>query len=150
MTRVVVDYHRTNRMAGAAGLPGQKDMTGQVRKWRNCVCKMRTLPVSINCTICKLIVKELAGQTGTKVVQAILNTCHWTRVFIPISGAQHRGLMYGAEYDTYTDSNSHLHGRHFHNLPCAIRYITQHSTVYMFPAKYTCPSGWTSQYYAWP
>ena len=28
-----------------------------------------------------------------------------------ISGTQHhRALMYGAEYETYTDSNSHVHG----------------------------------------
>ena len=29
----------------------------------------------------------------------------------PISGNQYwRGLIYGAEYETYTDSNSHVHG----------------------------------------
>ena len=35
---------------------------------------------------------------------------------IPISGDQHRAYMYGAEYQTYTDSNSHIHGSHDHDV----------------------------------
>ena len=71
--------------------------------------------------------------------------------FLPeISGDQvNRGLMYGAEYHTHTDSNSHLHGRHAFDVPCAVCYVTKHSTVYMLPAKHTCPSGWTREYYGY-
>ena len=61
-----------------------------------------------------------------------------------------RGPMYGAEYQTDTNSNSHLlHGRHNHDVPCAVCYVTQRSTVNMVPAKYTCPSGWTREYYGY-
>jgi len=67
----------------------------------------------------------------------------------PISGIQYRGLMYGAEYQTHTDSSSYLHGRYDHDVPCAVCYVTQRSTVYMLPAKYTCPSGWTREYYGY-
>ena len=67
-----------------------------------------------------------------------------------ISGHQeYRALMYGAEYNTRTYTNSHLHGRHNHDVPCAVCYATQRSTVYMLPAKYTCPSGWTREYYGY-
>jgi len=67
-----------------------------------------------------------------------------------ISGNQHlRAHMYGAEYETNTDSNSHVHGRHNTDVPCAVCYVTQRSTVYMLPAKYTCPSGWTREYYGY-
>ena len=66
-----------------------------------------------------------------------------------ITGIQNRGLMYGAEYQTHTDSNSHLHGRLDHDVPCAVCYVTQRSTVYMVPSKYTCPSGWTREYYGY-
>ena len=66
-----------------------------------------------------------------------------------ISGRQARGLMYGAEYQTWTHSSSHLHGRHDYDVPCAVCYVTQRSTVYMLPAKYTCPSGWTREYYGY-
>ena len=67
----------------------------------------------------------------------------------PISGSQNRARMYGAEYYTHTDSNSYLHGRHYHDVPCVVCYVTQRSTVYMLPAKYTCPSGWTTEYYGY-
>jgi len=48
----------------------------------------------------------------------------------PIIGRQYRALMYGAEYQTHTDSNSYLHGRYDHDVPCAACYVTQCSTVY--------------------
>ena len=67
----------------------------------------------------------------------------------PISGTQHRARMHGAQYYTLTNSQSHLHGRHYHDVPCAVCYVTQRSTVYMVPAKYTCPSGWTKEYYGY-
>ena len=67
----------------------------------------------------------------------------------PISGSQYRALMYGAEYESHTDSNSYLHGRHDTDAPCAVCYVTQRSTVYMLPAKYTCPTGWTREYYGY-
>ena len=65
----------------------------------------------------------------------------------PISGAQHRGLMYGAEYQTHTDSNSHVHGRNQHDVPCVVCHVSNRTAVYMVPAKYTCPTGWTREYY---
>ncbi|XP_065895772.1 short-chain collagen C4-like [Dysidea avara] len=68
----------------------------------------------------------------------------------PISGNQYyRSLMYGAEYETLTDSNSHVHGVHSLDVPCAVCYVTQRSTVYMLPAKYNCPTGWTREYYGY-
>ena len=57
--------------------------------------------------------------------------------------------MYGAQYHTLTDSNSYLHGRHDHDVPCAVCYVTQRSSVYMLPARYICPSGWTREYYGY-
>jgi len=67
----------------------------------------------------------------------------------PISGTQSRALMYGAEYYTHTDRNSYLHGRNEHDVPCAVCYVAGRSSVYMVPAKYTCPSGWTREYYGY-
>ena len=59
-----------------------------------------------------------------------------------ITGHQERSYMYGAEYRTWT-------GSHNHDVPCAVCYVAQHSAVYMLPAKYTCPSGWTREYYGY-
>ena len=67
----------------------------------------------------------------------------------PISGHQHRSYMYGAEYQTDTDSNSHIHGRTDTDVPCAVCHVSNRTAVYMVPAKYTCPSGWTREYYGY-
>ena len=68
----------------------------------------------------------------------------------PISGIQtHRGYMYGAEYETLTDSSSHVHGRHSFEVPCAVCHVSNRNSVYMVPAKYTCPSGWTREFYGY-
>ena len=68
----------------------------------------------------------------------------------PISGDQRwRGLMHGAEYETVTDSNSYLHGRHDTDVPCAVCHVSNRTAVYMVPAKYTCPTGWTREYYGY-
>ena len=68
----------------------------------------------------------------------------------PISGHQpDRSYMYGAEYETSTDSNSHVHGCHNTDVPCAVCHVSNRTAVYMVPAKYTCPSGWTREYYGY-
>ena len=68
----------------------------------------------------------------------------------PISGDQRwRALIYGAEYETITDSNSYLHGRQDHDVPCAVCHVSNRTAVYMVPAKYTCPTGWTREYYGY-
>ena len=67
----------------------------------------------------------------------------------PISGFQHRAFMYGAEYQTHTDSSSYLHGRHDTDVPCAVCHVSNRTAVYMVPAKYTCPTGWTREYYGY-
>jgi len=67
----------------------------------------------------------------------------------PISGIQGRALIYGAEYETFTDSNSHVHGRHNFDVPCAVCHVSNRTAVYMIPAKYTCPTEWTREYYGY-
>ena len=67
----------------------------------------------------------------------------------PISGYSHRSYMHGAEYQTDTYSNSHIHGRTDTDVPCAVCHVTNRTAVYMVPAKYTCPSGWTREYYGY-
>ena len=61
----------------------------------------------------------------------------------------HRGYMYGAEYKIDTDSSSPLHGNHNTDVPCAVCHVSNCTAVYMVPAKYTCPSGWTRLYYGY-
>ena len=67
----------------------------------------------------------------------------------PISGSQTRALIYGAEYETHTDGNSQVHGRQNHDVPCAVCHVSNRTAAYMVPAKYTCPTGWTREYYGY-
>ena len=68
----------------------------------------------------------------------------------PISGRQDlRAILQGAEYETVTDSKSHVHGRQSTDVPCAVCHVSNRTAVYMVPAKYTCPTGWTREYYGY-
>ena len=46
--------------------------------------------------------------------------------------------MYGAEHET-----------HNFDVPCAVCHVSNRTAVYMVPAKYTCPTGWTREYYGY-
>ena len=56
-----------------------------------------------------------------------------------------RAYMYGAEYETIVD----IRNVDDLDVPCAVCYVPQRSAVYMVPAKYVCPSGWTREYYGY-
>jgi hypothetical protein len=60
------------------------------------------------------------------------------------SGRQHRSSIYGTEYEQVL-----VPDRNNHNAPCAVCYIPTKHTVVMIPAKSTCPSGWTREYYGY-
>ena len=49
----------------------------------------------------------------------------------------------------HTLTVSHVHGRHDTDVPCAVCHVSNRTAVYMVPAKYTCPSGWTREYYGY-
>lgn len=53
--------------------------------------------------------------------------------------------MYGAEYATFYSQKSVYN----HDVLCAVCYVNQRSAFYMVPAKYTCPTGWTREYYGY-
>ena len=59
------------------------------------------------------------------------------------SGVRGHAYVYGAEYQ-YP-----LQGGHDHNVPCAVCRVSTRSTVLMIPAKATCPSSWTREYYGY-
>ena len=61
-----------------------------------------------------------------------------------------RAHLYGAEYQTGGSfDNSPLHSVHNHNVPCAVCYTSTRETVVMIPARLTCPSSWTREYYGY-
>ena len=60
-----------------------------------------------------------------------------------------RVYLYGVEYQTGNHANSPLRSFHDHNVPCAVCYTSSRGTVVMIPARLTCPSSWTREYYGY-
>ena len=61
-----------------------------------------------------------------------------------------RAYLYGVEYQTGAGyANSPLISVHDHNVPCAVCYTSTRETVVMIPARLTCPSSWTREYYGY-
>ena len=61
-----------------------------------------------------------------------------------------RAFLYGTEYETYLRNNSGpLRLVHDHNVPCAVCYASTRETVVMIPARLSCPSSWTREYYGY-
>ena len=42
-----------------------------------------------------------------------------------------------------------LQGQDHYNVPCAVCHVTTRSAVLLLPAKYSCPSTWTREYYGY-
>ena len=61
------------------------------------------------------------------------------------SGSQHdRSFIYGTEYertDPLLPNSDNI------DVPCAVCYVQTRSSMYMIPARYSCPIGWTREYY---
>ncbi|EDO47911.1 predicted protein [Nematostella vectensis] len=55
--------------------------------------------------------------------------------------------MYGTEY--YNVGGTLGSGLHYHDVPCAVCYVPSRGTEMMVPAQYTCPAGWTLEYYGY-
>ena len=51
--------------------------------------------------------------------------------------------MYGTEYQ------QPIQGGNDHNVPCVVCYVSTRVAVMMIPAKTTCPSSWTREYYGY-
>jgi len=64
--------------------------------------------------------------------------------FKTISGIQNYGIMVGAEYE---GTNGLVANSQDTDVVCAVCYVPTRNVVYMLPAKYTCPTGWTRKYH---
>jgi len=62
------------------------------------------------------------------------------------TGTQSHSQIYGAEYQ---ETNPLVANSHDGDVPCAVCYVPTRTTLYMLPAKYTCPTGWTTEYYGY-
>jgi len=65
------------------------------------------------------------------------------------TGSYNHGYLYGAEYETGGPDNGPLSAVNDHNVPCAVCYVPTRGTMVMIPAKTTCPTSWTREYYGY-
>ena len=63
-----------------------------------------------------------------------------------VSGAQSLAYMYGAEYES---ANPLVSNSQDTDVPCAVCYVPTRNALYMIPAKYDCPTGWTREYFGY-
>ena len=63
------------------------------------------------------------------------------------SGLQNKALIYGSEYKTSSIKPiNHVTDR---NVPCSVCYTANRPAVLMIPGKYTCPTGWNTEYHGY-
>ena len=69
------------------------------------------------------------------------DTPQYTLSYTP--GSQSYSEIQGTEYE-YT-----IVGTHNHNVPCAVCFVSTRVAVFMLPARTSCPTGWTREYYGY-
>ena len=138
-------------LTGPKGAPGQKGMKGDKEERNGGTVYVRWGHDQCPSTA-QLVYSERAGEPyysysgGGSNPQCLPLDPNFLR---SISGNQRwRGLMYGAEYETNTDS-SYVYGHQNTDVPCAVCHVSNRTAVYMVPVKYTCPTGWTREYYGY-
>ena len=62
--------------------------------------------------------------------------------------ATHLATLYGMEFEVFGTAPPLKHLVQA-NMPCALCYIETRSTVFTIPARYTCPQGFTREYYGY-
>ncbi len=60
-------------------------------------------------------------------------------------GVQGKSYVYGTEYEGPPLVSGHVQ----HYAPCTVCHVPEKFSFIMIPAKYTCPSGWTREYYGY-
>ena len=68
------------------------------------------------------------------------------------SGFQGTGYMHGAEYESYGSralGNQPFRSMHNRNVPCAVCSVSTREMLLMIPARISCPSSWTREYYGY-
>ena len=124
---------------GSRGPPGPSSGGVVYTRWGRTVCP--------NTPGTELVYAGIAGGTyylekggGANYLCLPETPEYWLPHRTGVTGYAH---IVGAEYDTT------LTGAHNHNVPCAVCYVATRETMLMIPAKATCPTSWTREYYGY-
>ena len=124
---------------GPAGPPGPKSGGVTYVRWGKRSCS--------NVTGTELVYAGRAGGTfysksgGGSNYLCMPDTPQYTLSYTP--GSQSHSEIYGAEYQ------SPVAGTIDHNVPCAVCSASTRVGILMIPARTSCPTGWTREYYGY-
>ena len=133
---------------GASGAPGEKGAVGPAGPRSGGVTYTRWGKSSCpNVTGTELVYAGRAGgsyfrHTGGGANYLCMPLDPWYNL-THAAGVRDHSYVYGAEYE------NPLQGSHQHNVPCAVCYVSTRETVLMVPAKSSCPTSWTREYYGY-
>jgi len=87
---------------------------------------------------------------GTELL-CLPNTPQWGTI---IPGYQDMSLLVGVEYELldsnpFSTANNNDQSLNNHNMPCAVCHVQKRSVQLMIPARTSCPSGWTLEYWGY-
>ena len=124
---------------GPAGPPGPRSGGVTYVRWGKRSCS--------NVTGTELIYAGRAAGTfydkngGGSNYLCMPDTPQYTLSYTP--GSQIYSEIHGTEYE-YP-----ITGTHEHNVPCAVCFASTREAVFMLPARTSCPTGWTREYYGY-
>ena len=67
--------------------------------------------------------------------------------YLSTTAPSHQSFLYGAEYESHNKVFSR--NVHNYNVPCVVCHVSKKSTKLMIPAKMSCPTSWTREYYGY-
>ena len=124
---------------GPAGPPGPKSGGVTYVRWGKSSCP--------NVTGTELLYAGRAGGTffnkagGGSNYLCMPDTPQYTLNYTP--GSQSYSEIYGVEYE------NPIAGTHNHNVPCAVCCASTRVGILMIPARTSCPTNWTREYYGY-
>ena len=124
---------------GPAGPPGPRSGGVTYIRWGKSSCP--------NVTGTELIYAGRTGGTfysktgGGSNYLCMPDTPQYTLRYTP--GSQSYSEVHGTEYE------HPVVGTYEHNVPCAVCYASTRVAVFMLPARTSCPTGWTREYYGY-
>ena len=125
---------------GPAGPPGPRSGGVTYVRWGKSSCP--------NVTGTELIYAGRAAGTfwsntgGGSNYLCMPDTPQYTLSYSP--GSQSYSEIHGTEYELPVVAGSYQH-----NVPCAVCFASIREAVFMIPARTSCPTGWTREYYGY-
>ena len=123
---------------GPAGPPGPKSGGVTYVRWGKSSCPSVT---GTELVYAGRTAGTFYNKPGGANYLCLPDTPEYTLSYTP--GSQSYSEIHGTEYE------QPIAGSHDHNVPCAVCFVSTRVAVFMLPARTSCPTGWTREYYGY-